>query len=383
MEFTQKQMSEIISSIANGQEGFQELIRQGMESLMKSERDVYNESVSDVSNGFRPRRVYHNGNVFEIKVPRSRDSNFYPMLLGVLKNQEEEVRRLVCSLYSEGLTTSQVGKISEQFYGKHYSKSQVSKILDIAREEVEIWSRRKLETRYPIVYIDATYIATRRADAVSNEAYYIILGVKEDRTREVLSIVNFPTESATNWGDVFDDIKDRGVNEINLFVCDGLLGIENTITQSFSMADIQLCTVHLKRNIINKVKPRDKKQIAADLQDIFRPDSDYKTCESAHKEFIAFIDHWSKSYPSLRSYKIDRYKFYFTYFKYEREIRGMIYTTNWIERLNRDFKRVIKMRGAMPNYESVILLLANVAMNRDVFKYPIYNFLESKLFQIN
>ena len=380
MKFTQEQMSEIISSLTSGKKGFQELIRIGMESLMKSEREIYNSQAEDVSNGFRERRVYHGGQMFEIRVPRSRESNFYPILLGVLKDQEAELQRLVCSLYSQGLTTKQVGDISEEFYGKHYSKSQVSRLLDTARSDVSAWLNRRLDARYPIIYIDATYVATRRDDSVSNEAYYIILGVKEDRTREVLSIVNHPTESASNWLDIFEELKERGVKDIDLFVCDGLSSIENSIAQAFPSADIQLCTVHLKRNIINKIKPRDKKTVAAELQIIFRPDQDTVTQESSHKLFLDFISRWIKIYPGLKRYTDERYKFYFTYFKYEREIRGMIYTTNWIERLNKDFKRVLKMRGAMPNYDSVILLLGNVAMNKDVFKYPIYNFLESKLF---
>ena len=380
MEFTHEQMSEIISSIANGKEGFHELVRLGIESLMKSERSVHNIENNDVSNGFRPRRIYQNGQMFEIQVPRSRENNFYPVLLGVLKDQEAELQRLACSLYAEGLTTRQVGRISEEFYGKHYSKSQVSRILDIARSDVKAWMNRSLDSHYPIVYIDATYVSTRRMDSVSNEAYYVILGVKEDRTREVLSIVNFPTESASNWLDIFNDIKARGVSEINLFVCDGLTSIENSISQAFPMADIQLCTVHLKRNIINKIKPRDKRTIAAELQTIFRPDKDNTTCESAYLDFVDFINRWTQFYPSLKRYRHERYIYYFTYFSYEREIRGMIYTTNWIERLNKDFKRVLKMRGVMPNQDAVILLMANVSMNKEVFKYPIYNFLESRLF---
>ena len=118
---------------------------------------------------------------------------------------------MVSSLYCSGLTTEQVGKIYEQFYGKHYSKSQVSRLLNTAREDVNAWLGRKLEKRYPILYIDATYVLTRRDESVSNEAYYTVLGVKEDRTREVLTVVNFPTESATNWKDVFEGLKERGV----------------------------------------------------------------------------------------------------------------------------------------------------------------------------
>ena len=352
MEFTHEQISEIISEITNGELGLQGLVKQGLESLMLSERDLHNETRGDVSNGFRGRRVCHGGKVFELRVPRSRNNHFYPMLLGVLKDQEEEAQKLVSSLYCSGLTTEQVGKIYEQFYGKHYSKSQVSRLLNTAREDVNAWLGHKLDHRYPIIYIDATHVLTRRDDAVSNEA----------------------------WKDVFEDLKERGVAVIDLLVCDGLPGIENVLAETFPKADLQLCTVHLKRNIAGKVKPRDKKQVMEELKQVCTPDQWEISPEKAFEKFKEFIARWQKSYPVLKRYCHDRYRFYFTYFKYEREIRGMIYTTNWIERLNRDYKRVINMRGAMPNPQAVILLMGTVAQNADIYKYPIYNFLESRLF---
>ena len=289
MEFTHEQISEIISEITNGELGLQGLVKQGLESLMLSERDLHNETRGDVSNGFRGRRVCHGGKVFELRVPRSRNNHFYPMLLGVLKDQEEEAQKLVSSLYCSGLTTEQVGKIYEQFYGKHYSKSQVSRLLNTAREDVNAWLGRELDNRYPIIYIDATYVLTRRDDSVSNEAYYTVLGVKEDRTREVLAVVNFPTESATNWKDVFEDLKERGVAVIDLLVCDGLPGIENVLAETFPKADLQLCTVHLKRNIAGKVKPRDKKQVMEELKQVCAPDQWEISPEKAFEKFKEFI----------------------------------------------------------------------------------------------
>ena len=280
--------------ITNGESGLEGLIKQGLESLMISERRFHNEELSDVSNGYRDRRVCHGGKVFELRVPRSRHSNFYPMLLGILKDQEEEAQKLVSSLYCSGLTTEQVGKIYEQFYGKHYSKSQVSRLLNTAREDVNAWLKRKLDSRYPILYIDATYVLTRRDESVSNEAYYTVLGVKEDRTREVLTVVNFPTESATNWKDVFEDLKERGVKVVDLLVCDGLSGIENTLADTFPKADLQLCTVHLKRNIAGKVKPRDKKQVMEELKQICSPDQWDTTPEKVFENFKEFIRRWQK-----------------------------------------------------------------------------------------
>lgn len=117
-----------------------------------------------------------------------------------------------------------------------------------------------------------------------------------------------------------------------------------------------------------------------ELKQTYAPDQWEISPEKAFQKFKEFITRWQKSYPELKRYCHDRYRFYFTYFKYEREIRGMIYTTNWIERLNRDYKRGINMRGAMPNSQAVILLMGTVARNADIYKYPIYNFIESRLF---
>lgn len=107
---------------------------------------------------------------------------------------------------------------------------------------------------------------------MGNEAYYTVLGVKEDQTREVLTVVNFLTESATNWKDVFENLKEREGAVVDLLVCDGLSSIENTLDDTFPKADLQLCTVHLKRNIAGKVKPRDKKQVMEEFRQIYSPD---------------------------------------------------------------------------------------------------------------
>ncbi|WP_298615438.1 transposase [uncultured Odoribacter sp.] len=169
---------------------------------------------------------------------------------------------------------------------------------------------------------------TRRDESVSNEAYYTVLGVREDRTREVRTVAHFPTESTTNWKDVFQDLKEKEVTVVDLLVCDGSPGIENTLADTFPQADLQLCTVHLKRNIVNKVKPWDKKQVMVKLKQIFAPDQWKITPEKAFETFKQFIQRWQKSYPPLKRYQHKRYRFYFTYYKYEKEIKGMIYTTN-------------------------------------------------------
>lgn len=381
MNFTQSQITEILDEIANGKNGYQQLLQLSLESIMRAERNEFNAEHSDSSNGYRFSSVLGHGGKLELAIPRSRHHNFYPMILALIKDQNEESKNLAYELYSSGLTTLQIGSLFDKIYGHHYSKSSISNMMLEAKADMNAWLTRDLEKRYPIIYIDATYWHTRRIDEVSSEAYYTILAVKEDRTREVLSIVNHPNEGANNWKEAFEALKQRGLETINLFVCDGLQGIENIIAEVFPMAVTQLCTVHLTRNILAKVKPTDKQEIANQMKEVLNPTNPKDTINDGYDRFIKFINKWIKKYPNFKTYLAPRYKLYFNYLNYHVEIRRMIYTTNWIERLNRNYKRTLRMRSAMPNPESVVFLLASVASRRSEYSKPIYQFIhEPKLF---
>ena len=217
MELTQLQISEIISNYTSSSEGFVTLQSLIMNSLMFHERELFvNENTGEQCNGFRSRRWYSHGFEFSLRIPRSRSGNFYPVLLGLIRNESEERARLFNLLYTKGLTTEQIGDISECVYGRSYSKQQVSYLANSCRDDVEQWLCRGLSSHYLAVYIDATFISTRRDRQVSKEAYYTILGVLEDGSREVLSVVNHPTEGALCWKDELDTLKERGVKEIDL-----------------------------------------------------------------------------------------------------------------------------------------------------------------------
>jgi putative transposase len=253
--------------------------------------------------------------------------------------------------------------------------------MQTAREDINKWLARPLNKRYPIIYIDATYWHTRRVDSVSSEAYYTVLAVKEDRTREVLTIINHPTEGASNWKEAFEQLRERGLEQVDLFVCDGLQGIENAIADVFPQAVVQLCTVHLSRNILAKVKPTDKELVAKEIKEVFDPSNPKDNAQIGYERFNLFISRWSGKYPSLKTYLLPRNKLYFNYLNYHVEIRRMIYTTNWIERLNRNYKRTLRMRTSMPSPESVVFLMASVAIRRTEYDKPIYQFIyEPKLF---
>ena len=372
LNFTNEQIKQILFEKSK-EIGINEVLKFVFESMMNVEREIYKTETGDVSNGYRKRNFLGEGKILELQVPRTRQSGFYPILLGLLKDQQQESLNLALTLYQKGLTDSEIGDVFEQLYGKHYSRSRISQIVNEVQEDIDLWRKRELEEYYPVLYIDAIYQYVRYQGSVKKIPFYIILGVKEDYTREVLSIEAFPSESSVCWEELFVELKKRGVAEVSLIVSDALNGIENAITKVFN-SDHQLCVTHLKRNVLAKVSKKDREEIAKDLKEVFRTTDKFDSPEKGWKRWNEFIDKWIKKYPYFVNYKDDRYRLHFTYLNYNYQIRSMIYTTNWIERLNRDFRRVSKMRASMPTIESVLGLYIGVAKEKKAYRYKVSNF---------
>jgi len=374
MNFTHEQISELLLEIASSDNGTQLLMQMTLETFMKSERSLHQqENPSDYANGFRTRLAKGYGKEMVLKVPRTRSGTFYPALLSVLRDEDEEHRKLIFSLYRKGLTTEQVSDIYEEIYGKDYSKQQISYLMKESKKEIEIWLIRELDEHYLVIYIDATFVHTRRDDSVKKEGYFTILGIKQDGTREVLAIVNHPSEGALLWEQELENLKKRGVKSVGLVVSDGLTSIEDSTARAFPMAKHQLCVVHFKRNILTVFPKTKRSEIGEELKEIFQIETKNTTPVASYEKLINFVEKWEAKYPSIKSFKNERNIAYFTYLDYPPEIQRMIYSTNWIERLNRDYKRVLKMRGAMPNSSSVIALMGSVAMEKEykTYKYPV------------
>ncbi|MDV7397636.1 transposase, partial [Arthrospira platensis SPKY1] len=152
MDFTQEQITQILTDFSSKKnDGFQVILKIALEALMRSEREEFNLSSGDVSNGYRNRQVFANGFSLELVVPRTRNQNFYPLILGLIKDQNEELAQITTELYSSGLTTEQIGGIVEKIYGRHYSKSSISSMMQSAKADVSRWLNRTLEAKYPVI----------------------------------------------------------------------------------------------------------------------------------------------------------------------------------------------------------------------------------------
>ena len=241
-------------------------------------------------------------------------------------------------------------------------------MVECVRTQVDRWLGRGLDEYYPVVFVDCVHIKIHRCKSVSTEAFYVALAVTEEGTREVLGIFNMPVESATGWGGIFDELKERGVRRVGLMVADGITGLDSVVGQKFPGTPLQRCVTHLKRNMLARVRHGDKAALAEDLRDVFRTGQRDYTVELAWKRWQDMCDRWGKDYRFFKNLRNDAgYKAHMIYLNYAPEIQGMIYTTNWIERLNRDFRRVTRMRTAMPNEESVLTLMGSVAMEHKAF----------------
>lgn len=377
IELTKVQLQASLSKLLEQENGLTSVLEMTLNGLMHSERSNYlQQSIQNKGNGYRKAFAVGLGKQIELKIPRDRLGLFQPMVLALIRDQKQQLEDLSFELYGNGLTTSQIGSVMKKIYGKHYSKQAISNITSTFYNQMQMWRERSLDATYLAVYIDAIHLKVRRG-TVSSEAFYILLGVKEDYTREVIGIINIPSESASGWQEVLMDIKQRGVKKIGLIISDNLTGLDKVIPLIYRKTAHQKCVVHLKRNILNKVASKHKEEVAEDLKDVFDLDLSNDTVNNAFGRLDVFADKWRKKYRHIGNLVHNEMnELYFTYTNYHPKIRRMIYTTNWIERLNKEFRRTFKIRNSMPNYQSALTLLSKVAMDKEdgYMKYPIYKF---------
>lgn len=375
--FSNNQLQTLFNEKACTQQGLNEILTITLNAIMHSERTAYlqtHKEGENKANGYRPVKVAGYGRQLTLAIPRDRLGLFKPLLMLTLKEEEDEVKNLCFELYREGLTTRRISQVLEKIYGKQYSKSTVSLMSQNFKEVMEAWRKRQIDSVYPIVYLDAIQAKVRR-ETVQGEAFYIALGVKEDCTREIIAIENQPTESALGWESVLASLKERGLSEIGLVVADGITGLEEKVLTLFPTARFQKCVTHFKRNVLHKVRPQDKKQIAAELAAVFVIDDPTFTLSDAYLKAAQMARKWENKYPFLKAMlSATNLRCYLTCLDYDFRVRSMIYTTNWIERLNKTFRQALKIRNAMPSVDSVLLLLSAIAYDagQKVYSYPLH-----------
>ena len=279
-------------------------------------------------------------------IPRDRNGKFSQQTLPAYKRTNDSLETTIIQLFQKGITMSEISELIEKMYGYHYTPQTISNMTKIVSEDIIAFKERSLESRYSVIFMDATHIPLKR-QTVSKEAVYIVIGIRLDGTKEVLGFSLAPTESAYVWKEILQDLKDRGLKEVLLVVTDGLSGINDSIHSVYPNAQFQQCCVHISRNIAHKVRVSDRQEICSDFKLVYQASSK----EEANNQIRFMIDKWKKQYP--RVVKLLMNPAILTFYNFPPSIRRTIYSTNLIEGFNKQLKKYTKRKEQFPNEESL------------------------------
>jgi putative transposase len=288
-----------------------------------------------------------------IEVPRDRDSSFEPKIVPKGQTHFDGFDDKILSLYARGMTTREIQAHLEEIYQVEVSPALISSVTDAIIEEVKVWQNRPLDALYPILYLDALSVKVRDGAHVRNKAIYLVIGVNLSGIKEVLGLWVAQTEGAKLWLRIVTELKNRGVRDIFIACVDGLKGFPEAIETVFPQAQVQLCIVHLVRHSLNYVGWKQRKEVAADLQTIYRA----ATREEAERRLEEFSEKWDAQFPPIARSWRSNWERVAPFFAYPADIRKVIYTTNAIESVNMSLRKIIKNRGSFPTDEAALKLL--------------------------
>jgi len=288
-----------------------------------------------------------------LEVPRDRNSTFAPQIVPKGQTRFDGFDDKILSLYARGMTTREIQAHLEEIYRVEVSPALISSVTDAVAEEVKAWQNRPLDALYPILYLDALQVKVRDGAHVRNKAIYLAIGVNLSGIKEVLGLWVAQTEGAKFWLQVVTELKNRGVADIFIACVDGLKGFPEAIEAVFPQAQVQLCIVHLVRHSLNYVGWKQRKEVAADLQTVYRA----ATREEAELRLEEFAGKWDVQFPTIsRSWRAN-WERVTPFFAYPADIRKVIYTTNAVESVNMSLRKIIKNRGSFPSDEAALKLL--------------------------
>jgi len=298
-------------------------------------------------NGSYSRTLHTEYGDLNIQIPRDRNGEFKQQTVAPYKRSNDTLESTVIHLFQKGITMSEIAGLIEKMYGHHYTPQTISNMTKVVTEQVEAFNKRPLNARYVCVYLDATYIPVRR-ETVSKEAVYIAVGIREDGSKEVLAYTIAPTESAYNWQELLTELKERGVEEVLLFISDGLKGMVDAISTVFPKAQYQTCLVHVARNISHKVRVEDRQEICDDFKTTYKAANQ----EAGQLALNDFCSKWKKAYPKVVKSLQDN-AYLLTFYGFPQAIWRSIYSTNLIESFNKKIKKYTKRKEQFPNEESL------------------------------
>ncbi|MGD8540063.1 MAG: IS256 family transposase [Candidatus Aminicenantes bacterium] len=310
-------------------------------------------TIDNSRNGYTPKTVKSKFGEIGLDVPRDRKSEFEPQVVKKRKKDIAGLEDKIISMYAKGMTTRDIQAHIKDLYSYEISPETVSSITDKVIERAREWQSRPLEPIYAVVYMDAVFLKMRTEGHVRNVALYTIIGINLDGRKESLGLWVCETESAKYWLSVLNELKNRGLEDVLIFSVDNLKGISEAIEAVYPQAEVQKCIIHQIRNSLRYVSWKERKAMAKDLRLIYEA----ATEEEGSSALDDFAEKWDKRYPHVSASWKKNWAEISTFFKYPPEIRTLIYTTNPIESLHRQIKKVSKNKSSFPNEQALIKLV--------------------------
>jgi putative transposase len=312
-------------------------------------------------NGTRSKTVLTEIGPVEIEVPRDTESTFEPQVVKKRQRRLTGVDEIVLSLTARGLTTGEIAAHFQEVYGARVSKDTVSRITEKVTGEMAEWLNRPLDEVYPVIFVDALVVKVRDGQ-VMNKPVYVVIGVSVNGERDILGLwAGDGGEGAKFWLSVFTEIKNRGVRDVCIAVCDGLKGLPEAITTTWELATVQACVIHLIRNTFRFASRHYWQEMSRDLKPVYTAPS-----EAAAKErFMEFDAKWGKQYPAISKLWENAWSEFIPFLDYDVEIRRVICSTNAIESINARYRRAVRARGHFPNDTAALKCLYLVTRSLD------------------
>ncbi|WP_292656068.1 IS256 family transposase [Nitratifractor sp.] len=331
------------------------LIKQLTEAALEAELESHlSQEIRNRKNGKSSKRMKSSVGEFELEVPRDRNGTFEPQI--VKKHQRsmsDQIEEKILSLYALGNSYTQIRGHLEEIYGVSFSTAAISAVTDKIIPLLKAWQQRPLEAIYPFVWLDAIHYKVKEDGRYVSKAVYTILSIRLNGKKEVLGLYLSESEGANFWLQVLTDLNNRGVKDILIASVDGLSGFPEAINAIFPKTEVQLCVVHQIRNSLKYIASKNKKEFSKNLKSVYQAVSK----EAAETELDRLEEKWGAKYPIVIQSWRNKWENLSNYFKYPEDIRRIVYTTNIIESIHRQFRKLTKTKGAFPNENSLLKLL--------------------------
>lgn len=337
-----------------------ELTKNLFERALKAEMDEhlgyikYDRAEAENSrNGVGKKRLITEGGVLELEVPRDRNAEFTPVLVPKRQTRIDGLDQKILSLYAKGMSVSDIKIQIQELYGAEISESLISRVTDNVMDEVRSWQNRPLESIYAIVYFDALVVKVRQDKRIINKSVYVALGIDVSGRKDILGLWISENEGAKFWLSNFTEMKNRGLKDILIACSDNLTGMSEAISAVYPQTEHQLCIVHQIRNSLSYVSYKDRKELAADLKLVYGSITE----DEALTALSDFDSKWGKQYPHIAKSWQNNWQNLVVFLQYPEVIRRIIYTTNAIEGLNSQLRKVTNNKRVFPSDDSVFKTL--------------------------